>query len=162
MWRLSITAVKYSLVQSQLYELLVTKTPIVCCPISIQMINKITEERHWGHSLTACNDALNITLPRSVFFSYVPKSGLFYVCIWKNDRSLWGLYFCQHRSFWKKQEHCMRCRTGVSAKCTTCKRPRLSRRTCLPLSWTDSRVVILLVFKSLEFVASTLWVCWSA
>ena len=77
MWRLLITAVKYSLDQSQLYELLVTKTPIVCCPISIQIINKITEECHRGHSLAACNDALNATLPRSVFFSIEPKSGLY-------------------------------------------------------------------------------------
>ena len=53
-----------------------TETTIVCCPI-FHMINKITEERHWGHSLNACNDVLNATLPRSVFFSIEPKSGLY-------------------------------------------------------------------------------------
>ena len=77
MWRLLITALKYSLVQSQIEKLLVTETTIVCCPISLHMINKITEERHWGHSLTACNDVLNATLPRSVFLSNEPKSGLY-------------------------------------------------------------------------------------
>ena len=47
------------------------------------MINKITEECYWGHSLSACNDALNATLQvcnRSVY----EKIGPYEVCIFVN------------------------------------------------------------------------------
>ena len=58
------------------------------CPISVQMITKIKEERYWGHSLTACNDALNATLPRSVFFQLSQN----WVCIWSVFEKIIGSY----------------------------------------------------------------------
>ena len=56
------------------------------------MLNKLTKSHHWGHSLIVCNDALNATLLRSVFFQmsqnwvcirsvFEQKIGPYKVCI---------------------------------------------------------------------------------